>query len=94
MNLLEPRRSHKTHPLDREVSFGSNRWEKECGGKLAYHTMEEAIEIMDMLITCGKNIHNAAGAKMSIYECRWCDFYHVGHTRGCHRETVYVSLRG
>lgn len=90
-----PKWSRIAHPLDEEVKYGSNRWRKECGDKIAYQNIHHAINGIEEL-SKKPAIHNEKGARLSIYECRWCEYLHIGHTRdglsSRHRETLYVSL--
>jgi len=43
---------------------------KECGDKRKFNTHDEANSVR----------HNYYRAKYSVYKCKWCGGFHIGHT--------------
>lgn len=77
-----------------DIPFGGLAWWKECGAKIAHFTLESALRCIEEL-KLKPQVHNEFGARLSVYRCRWCDWFHVGHTRPGmknHDGTVYVDL--
>lgn len=78
------------------VWFGGS-WRNDCGDKLAYQSIEGAVASVRQLLR-KRQMHNANGGKLSIYLCRWCEWFHIGHThercehRNC--DTVWVAING
>lgn len=44
-----------------------------CKGKVKHQTLEAAW-------TCAKRFQKKRGDKMEAYKCRYCDFFHIGHS--------------
>ena len=60
-------------------TWGTRYWEKECGFKLAHFTLESALHCIEELKAKGPHDHDSHGAPLTVYVCRWCDWFHVGH---------------
>jgi hypothetical protein len=72
------------------ITFGSRDWLKECGGKVAHLQIESALRQIAELKR-KPAIHNTAGAWFTVYSCRWCEWFHIGHsTEALEREGSVV----
>jgi hypothetical protein len=61
------------------ITFGSRDWMQECGGKIAHATLDTALQHVSELQLKPK-IHATNGSWLTIYSCRWCEWFHVGHS--------------
>ena len=59
--------------------FGTRYWEHECGFKHAYVTLDAAVRQATELLQQEPHLHDMHGALLCVYQCRWCDWFHVGH---------------
>lgn len=61
-----------------ENFYGGKVWHRECGSKIAHQTIESALEHANEI--ANKPVHDTNGNPLEIYLCRWCDWFHIGHS--------------
>lgn len=75
------------------IWYGAHTWHQECGFKIAHQSLDTAIQHLEEL-KLKPNVHNEGGTRLTVYQCRWCEWYHVGHEtkKRSKISTVYVDL--
>jgi hypothetical protein len=57
--------------------FGGEQWEKQCGRKYAFFTLEAAQKVFVSV----KHRFYKRKRVLMIYQCPWCDWWHLGHKK-------------
>jgi hypothetical protein len=88
-NLPKPLRGHHG------ITFGTSDWFKECGSKIGHRSLHSAIQQITEL-KLKPAIHNTGGAWLTVYLCRWCEWFHVGHSteKWEHERSTVYSEKG